>query len=80
MVRFEKKFNKKSAGILKYFEDFLLNFFSKMAVLCAAFDRKTIAQVLRHAPHASLIPVRRRLWTPEQSRLPRSQLAILGRE
>jgi hypothetical protein len=47
MVRFEKKFNKKSAGILKYFEDFLLNFFSKMAVLCAALDRKTIAQVLR---------------------------------
>jgi len=46
MVRFEKKFNKKSAGILKYFEDFLLNFFSKMAVLCAASDRKTFAEVL----------------------------------
>jgi len=31
-VRFEKKLNKESAGILKYFEEFLLSFFSKMAV------------------------------------------------
>ncbi len=46
MVRFEKKFNRKSAGIQKYFEEFLLNFFSKMAIFCAALDRKTFAQVL----------------------------------
>lgn len=43
MVRFEKKIDKKSAVILKYFEDFLLMFLSKMAVLCAALDPKTLA-------------------------------------
>jgi len=29
---FEKKFNKKSAGILKYFKDLLLNFCSNMII------------------------------------------------
>ena len=36
MVRFDMKFDKKTAVILKYFEDFLSNFISKMAVLYAA--------------------------------------------
>lgn len=43
MVRFERIFDKKSAVILKYFEDLLSNILSKMAVLCAALDQKTFA-------------------------------------
>jgi hypothetical protein len=43
MVRFDRRFDKKSAGILNNFEDFLGSFISEMAVLYAvSADRKPL--------------------------------------
>ena len=49
MVRLERRFDKKSAVILKYFEDFLSNLLSKMAVFCAALDQKLLLKYLKSA-------------------------------